>query len=181
MAWEENTVGKRINTNALTDASVYICCEVTTGLVYSHLDITGSLSAEQGNWSLVCLLRRHPPCFQSKRRWGGRQQYDWSHNRWADVFLRSSFLLKYVHYLRKDVRLRWAWPSPPWCLVSVAATGAYHHVFVLFQDDIGVVIKEEHWDGIEFGGGTARLRYILRVHQVHLEMKENLFTFVTDP
>lgn len=56
---------------------------------------------------------------------------------------------------------------------SVAAAGPYHHVLVFLQNDVGVVIEVKHWDGMEFGGGTAGLGYILRVHQVHLKSKRN--------
>lgn len=54
-------------------------------------------------------------------------------------------------------------------LGSVAATGPHHHVLVLLQYDVGVVVKVEHGDGVELGGGAARLRDVLRVHQVHLK------------
>lgn len=56
----------------------------------------------------------------------------------------------------------------------MAATGAYHHVLVLLQDDVGVVVKEEHGYGVEFGGGAARLWYILRVHEVHQRLYDGM-------
>lgn len=48
--------------------------------------------------------------------------------------------------------------------MSVAAAGPHYHVLVFFQNDIGVVVKVKHRDGVEFGGGAARLRYVLRIH-----------------
>lgn len=60
-------------------------------------------------------------------------------------------------------------PTP----VSVAAAGPHHHVLVFLQYDVGVVVEVEHGDGVELGGGAARLRYVLGVHQVHLKGKGN--------
>lgn len=60
----------------------------------------------------------------------------------------------------------------------MAAAGAHHHVLVLLQDDVGVVVEVEHGNGVELGRGAARLRYVLWVHQVHLESGERLFNVV---
>lgn len=57
--------------------------------------------------------------------------------------------------------------------VSVAAAGPHHHVLVFLQNDVGVVVEVEHGDGVELGGGTAWLWYVLWVHQVHLKIKGN--------
>lgn len=56
------------------------------------------------------------------------------------------------------------------CLAgSVAATGSHRHVPVLLQDDVGVVVEVEHRDGVQLGGGAARLGHVLRVHEMDLE------------
>lgn len=53
----------------------------------------------------------------------------------------------------------------------MAATGPHHHVLVFLEDDVGVVVEEEHRDGVELGGGAARLGHVLGVHQVDLERR----------
>lgn len=55
---------------------------------------------------------------------------------------------------------------------SVAAAGPHDHVLVFLEDDVGVVIEEEHRDGVELCGGAARLRHVLGVHQVDLERRK---------
>ena len=55
---------------------------------------------------------------------------------------------------------------------SVAATRPDHHVLVLLEDDVGVVVEVEHGDGVELGRSAARLGNVLRVHQVNLEGNE---------
>lgn len=57
---------------------------------------------------------------------------------------------------------------PPSFERSVAATGSDHHVAVLLEDDIGAVVKVEHWDAVELGRGTAGLGHRVRVDKVHL-------------
>lgn len=65
-----------------------------------------------------------------------------------------------------------------WSLVvSVAATGPYHHIFVFLQYDIGVVVEVEHRDGVQLCGGAAWLRDVLRVHQVYLKITGNTLSF----
>lgn len=39
----------------------------------------------------------------------------------------------------------------------MAAAGPDHHVAVLFENDVGAVVKVEHGDGVELRGRTARL------------------------
>ena len=51
---------------------------------------------------------------------------------------------------------------------SVTATGSDHHVLVLLEDDVGVVVEVEHRDGVQLGGGTAGLGHVLRVQEVDL-------------
>lgn len=54
----------------------------------------------------------------------------------------------------------------------MAAAGPHHHVLVFLEDDVGVVVEEEHRDGVELRGGAARLRHVLGVHQVDLERRK---------
>lgn len=54
----------------------------------------------------------------------------------------------------------------------MAAAGPHHHVLVFLEDDVGVVVKEEHRDGVELRGGAARLRHVLGVHQVNLQRRK---------
>lgn len=61
--------------------------------------------------------------------------------------------------------------------LSVAATGPHHHVLVLLQDDVGVVVKVEHGDGVQLGGGAAGLGHVLRVHEVDLGDKRSEVTY----
>ena len=51
---------------------------------------------------------------------------------------------------------------------SVTAAGSDHHVAVLLQDDVGAVVKVEHRDAMELGGGAAGLGHRLRVDEVDL-------------
>lgn len=61
--------------------------------------------------------------------------------------------------------------------LSVATTGPDHHVLVLLQDDVGVVVKVEHGDGVQLGGGAAGLGHVLRVHEVDLGDKRSEVTY----
>lgn len=55
-----------------------------------------------------------------------------------------------------------------WSRASVAAACPHHHVFVLLQDDVGVIVEVEDRDSVELGRGAARLRNVLRIHQMNL-------------
>ena len=50
----------------------------------------------------------------------------------------------------------------------MAATGPHHHVLVLLEDDVGVVVEVEHRDGMQLGRCAAGLGHVIRVHEVHL-------------
>lgn len=65
---------------------------------------------------------------------------------------------------------------PVFICLSVAAAGPHHHVLVFLQYDVGVVVEIEHWNGVQLGGGAARLGYVLGVHQVHLEIMRKTFS-----
>ena len=49
----------------------------------------------------------------------------------------------------------------------MTAARPYNHVFILFENDVGVVVKVEHRDCGELGGDTARLGHGQLIHQVH--------------
>lgn len=57
--------------------------------------------------------------------------------------------------------------------MSVAATGSHHHVLVLLEDDVGVVVKVEDGNGVQLGRRTAGLGHVLWVHEVHLREEEH--------
>lgn len=50
----------------------------------------------------------------------------------------------------------------------MAAAGSDHHVAILLEDDVGAVVEVEHGDGVELGGGAARLRDRLWVDEMDL-------------
>lgn len=48
----------------------------------------------------------------------------------------------------------------------MASTGSHHHVLVLLQDHVGVVVEVEHGDGVQLRRGAAGFGDILRVHEM---------------
>lgn len=54
----------------------------------------------------------------------------------------------------------------------MAATRPDYHVAIFLQDDIGAVVKIQHRDAVELGGGTARLWDRVRVYEVNLHNKK---------
>lgn len=54
----------------------------------------------------------------------------------------------------------------------MAAAGSDHHVAILLEDDVGAVVEVEHGDGVELGGGAARLRDRLWVDEMDLRGEE---------
>lgn len=54
----------------------------------------------------------------------------------------------------------------------MAAAGSDHHVAILLEDDVGAVVKVQHRDAVELGGGAAGLWHHLRVDKVDLWLEE---------
>lgn len=54
----------------------------------------------------------------------------------------------------------------------MAAAGPHHHVLVLLEDHVGVVIEVEHGDGVQLGGGAAWLGHVFGVHEMDLRRQE---------
>lgn len=72
-----------------------------------------------------------------------------------------------------ELRLPRLGQSPPVLAASVAPARPHHHVLVFLQYDVGVVVEVQDGDGVEFGGGAARLWDVLGVHQVDLKNKDH--------
>ena len=49
----------------------------------------------------------------------------------------------------------------------MTSTALDDHVLVLFEYDVAALVKVEHGDGGERGGGAAGLGHLARVHEVH--------------
>lgn len=56
----------------------------------------------------------------------------------------------------------------------MASTRSDHHVSVLLQNDVWVVIKVQHWYGIKLSRCTARFWHIIWKHQVDLWMENTM-------
>lgn len=57
---------------------------------------------------------------------------------------------------------------------SVAPTRLDHHVLVLLENHVGVVVEVEDHNGRQFGGRAARLRNIVGVHQMDQSLDDGV-------
>ena len=53
----------------------------------------------------------------------------------------------------------------------MTAARPHDHVPVLLQDDVGTVVEVQDGDGVQLGGGAARLGNVVREHQMNLRQE----------
>ena len=56
----------------------------------------------------------------------------------------------------------------------MAAARPHHHVAVLLEYDVGVVVEVEHGDGGQFGRSATRLRHGQRLHEMSQRLHDGV-------